>query len=131
MLQFVDSRGLCIHIRSVLSGGISHAGSGANANSGAPRGVFNLTSVSQTSRPSLVFIPASSAPLIATLTTIPHIGDEGEVQGDRNSLASRDTYKQRASTFPCPVCTYSTRVGATAKPPIVCRHANEESASEL
>ena len=94
MLQFVDSRGLYMHmhIRSVLSGRISHAGSGANVNSGAPRGVFSPTSVSQISRPLLVFIPASSAPLIATLTTMPHIGDEGKVQGDTNNLASCDTH---------------------------------------
>lgn len=61
---------------------------GGDANDGAPRGVFSLTSVSQTSRPSLVFIPASPAPLIATLTTIPHIGDEGKVQSDTKSPSS-------------------------------------------
>jgi hypothetical protein len=53
----------------------------ADVNDGAPRGVFSLTSDSQTSRPSLVFIPTSSAPLIATLTTIPHMDGEGKVQG--------------------------------------------------
>ena len=88
MLQFVDSQGLYIHIRSVLSDGTRHAGSGASVNGGAPRGVFNLTSVSQISRPSSVFLLASSAPLIATLTTIPHISDEGKVQRGTNSLPS-------------------------------------------